>query len=111
MAKNFVQNGHVLTWVATANVVSGEIVKANGLVFVVLIDASIGEETEVAVSGVYEVPKAAADTPSAFQKAYWNDTNKEFTTTASGNTLVGCFVADYAANTTVAHVRFNGVAV
>lgn len=111
MAKIFVQNGHVMTFTATADVVSGQVIKLNGLVGVVLVDALTGEVSELATTGVYQVAKTSADTPSQFQKAYWNDTAKEFTTVASGNTLVGCFTEAYGNGDTMAHVRFNGVAV
>ena len=111
MATNFVQNGNVLTVTAPADVISGQVIKVNGLVGVVLVDALSGEETEASVSGVFNVPKKSAYAPSQFQKAYWDDTLKEFTATATANTLVGCFTMAYIATTTEADVRFNGIAV
>ena len=109
MATNFVQNGNVLTLTAPEDVVSGQVIKVMGMVVVVLVSALSGEETEVSVTGVFTVSKKAADTPNAFQKAYWDDTAKEFTTTATANQLVGCFTQAYAAATTEVNVRFNGV--
>lgn len=108
---NYVQKGETVTHtVAGTDVVSGQGLKIGTLFGVCATDAVVGAEVEVALTGVYTLPKKSADTPSAFGKAYWDDTNKEVTTTVGANTLIGVFTAAYAGGTTAANIRLDAVA-
>jgi predicted RecA/RadA family phage recombinase len=107
MAKNFVKSGQLMTVVATAAVVSGVPVLIGSLFGIPMTSAEIGEEFELAVGGVYTITKTAANTPTQFAKAYWNDTSKEATTTASGNTYVGVFAYAYTSSDSEAEIRLN----
>jgi predicted RecA/RadA family phage recombinase len=107
MAKTFVKSGAVVTAIATVAVVSGEPVLMGALFGIPMTSAEVGEEFELAVGGIYEIAKTSANTPTQFAKTYWNDTAKEVTTTASGNTYVGVFAHAYANGDTVAEVRLN----
>jgi predicted RecA/RadA family phage recombinase len=58
-----------------------------------------GADVVLVRRGVFTHAKTAAQAWTVGAKLYWDDTNKVFTTTASGNTLVGA-AAVAAANPT-----------
>lgn len=91
--KNQIQRGEVITIVAAADIVSGDLVKVGDLIGVAGISALTGHECEVALKGVYEVPKAAGAISQGV-KVYYDAAAKNITTTATSNTLAGyAFVA------------------
>ena len=99
--KNFIQPGHVVTVTApVGGVVSGQMIKVGSLVGVVASDAAENEECELAVSGVFDLPSDGSSF-SQGAKVYWDDTAKQVTSTASGNTLIGHALAAGAASATV----------
>lgn len=101
-----------MTFIApSGGVKSGVGYVVSGLFLVAGFDAKAGEECEGATEGVFKFPKNASDTPSQFDSAYWDAANKRVTTASSGNTKIGVFYDSYAANSTEAGVRLNGVAV
>lgn len=109
---NYVQKGDTVTHtVAGTAVTSGQSLLIGSLFGVCATAAAVGEQVEVCVAGVFTLAKKSADTPTAFAKAYWDDTNKEVTTTASGNSLVGVFTEAVASGVTTAAVRLNGVSI
>nr|BDD46845.1 hypothetical protein 11 [bacterium] len=89
MAKNFVQEGKVLDYTASgSDISSGNLVIIGSIAGIAISDIADGETGAVRIAGVFSIPKAAvAVTQGA--KLYWNTTNSNLTTTASGNTLVG----------------------
>lgn len=110
--KNYIQPGATVTHVvAGAVVVSGQALLAGSLFGVCATSQAIGEEVELALVGVYSLPKKSADTPTAFAKAYWDDTLKEVTTTVGSNKLIGVFMSAVAGGVVVADIRLNGVSV
>ena len=60
-------------------------------------------------AGVFSVPKVGSQAWTEGALVYWDDSNKYFTTTAGGNTLIGAAVEAVAsgAGDTVGKVRFN----
>jgi predicted RecA/RadA family phage recombinase len=86
--KNFIQRGDVMTVTVSADTASGDVVVAGSLVGVAVASAKDGEECEVSLTGVYELPKATGSI-SQGAKVYFVAADKNFTTTASGNTLAG----------------------
>ena len=109
---NYVQRGDTVTHtVAGAAVVSGQVLLTGSILGICATSQEIGEEVELQVVGVFSVPKKSADTPAAFAKAYWDDTNKEVTTTASTHKILGVFTEAVAAGVLVASVRLNGISV
>lgn len=60
MATNRVQRGEIITVTAAAAISSGQIVTVGNLVGVAMTDAAIGEQVEVAISEVYNLPKLDA---------------------------------------------------
>lgn len=106
---NYVQHGSTLTHVvAGAPVVSGQALLVGSLFGICSTAQAVGEEVELALVGVYTLPKTVTDTPSAFALAYWDDTAKEVTTTSTDNTLIGVFAKAAGNGDTVAQVRLNG---
>lgn len=103
MATNFVQEGKTLNYTASgADISSGDFVLIGALGGVAKTNIADGKTGAVHVSGVYSVPKASgAVTQGA--KLYWNSTNSNLTTTATGNTFVG--VAAEAAASGDANVK------
>lgn len=88
MATNYVQEGKALNYTAGADIKSGDFVLIGALGGVAKTDIANGKSGAVHVKGVFSVAKASgAITQGA--KLYWNSTNSNLTTTASGNTFVG----------------------
>ncbi len=98
MAKNLVQDGNILTFVAP----SGGVVSGTGYLIgatFVVANATVAEGGLFAgsLTGVWSLPKAATITPAPGALLYWDNTAKNVTTTASGNTLIGRHAASAAA--------------
>ena len=105
--KNFVQRGNTLTLIAPGAVLSGDGVLVGSIFGVANTDAASGAEVECDVVGVFDLPKAAgALTQGA--KVYWSTANKNVSTTASGNTLIGVTTKAAGSGDATAPVRLNG---
>lgn len=102
MAKNYIQEGNVISFVApSGGVTSGQGVLIGTRLAVAAHDAPAATACEGFVEGVFELPKAAGVVAQG-AALYWDTTPGELTTTASGNTLVGyAFRAAADAATTV----------
>lgn len=87
--KNYVQDGKTITHTPTAAVASGGAVLITALLAVAVAAVAANEAGEFTTEGVYELPKAAADVVAVGAQLYWDDTAKEFTTTATDNTPAG----------------------
>jgi predicted RecA/RadA family phage recombinase len=109
--KNYIQPGHMMTVPApTGGVSSGDGVLTGALFGVAATDAAETVSVEIAMTGVFTLPKKAADVAALGAKLYWDNTNKHVTVTAAGNTLIGAaFKAAAGPDATVA-VRLNGTA-
>lgn len=105
--KNFVQRGENITVPAPAAVTSGGGVLIGSLFGVANGDADTGADVVLSTTGVFDLPKTTANDITVGAALYWNDTAKEVTTTASGNTKVGVAVAAKTGAGTVA-TRLNG---
>lgn len=100
--KNFVQEGDNITVTAPAAVSSGAGVLVGSLFGVAVADAANGAAVTVSTRGVFGLAKKSAQAVSQGAKVYWDNTNSECTTTATGNTLIGvATTAALAADTTV----------
>lgn len=112
MAKNKISDGNMLRAVAPAGgVVSGVAMLIGAIFTIPAITAAVGEPFNGHLCGEWELPKVSADTPAAGAKAYWDDTAKKVTTTATANTLIGVFTEARGNGDTDAYVRLNGVVV
>ena len=105
--KNSIQDGEVLALAAPYAVSSGGGALIGAIFGVAVTTLANGDVGNFQLEGVYTLPKATGAAATLGAKAYWNDTNKNVTATASTNTLIGVFVAAYASGDTSALVRLN----
>ncbi|MCB2218061.1 MAG: DUF2190 family protein [Desulfobulbaceae bacterium] len=104
MAQNYVQEGAVMPWTngLSADVASGDVVLVGTRVGVALGDIADGEDGQLAIEGVWEVPKAAPLEISQGDLLYWDAADENFNKTATDNTLSGfAFAGAESAATTV----------
>jgi predicted RecA/RadA family phage recombinase len=106
--KNYVQPGNVATVAAPYDVASGAGLKVGALFGVATVAALSGQALEAQLAGVFDLAKATGQAWSVGDKLYWDDTNKNCTTTASGNTLIGVALAAAVSGATTGRVRLNG---
>ena len=106
--KNYIQPGDTLTIPAPAAVLSSEPVIAGDIRGIACGDAASGAPVDVKCSGVFTLPKVAANAFPLGSKVYWAAATKLATSTASGNTLLGVAVAEAAASTATVNVRLSG---
>lgn len=111
MAKNSYGEGEPLDVVAPANVTSGQAFLVGTLLVVAARDALSGETVPGHTCGLWVLPKATGEAWTQGAKLYWDDTNKRFTTTASGNTFRGCAAQAQASGDTTGLVRLNAVSI
>lgn len=93
MASNFIQPGDTVTLTAPYDVDSGDGVLVGAIFGVAQGDAAETESVEAKRTGIWTLPKTSAQAWTLGQRIYWDDTQKECTTTASGNTPVGAAAA------------------
>lgn len=111
--KNYVQPGDVLTFtVPSGGCVSGTAYLIGSIVAVATVTANAGDRAEFKVNGVFDFPKAASQAWAEGAVVYWDNTAKNFTTTASANTKAGIAVlaTGSGAGETTGRVRLNAVA-
>lgn len=108
MASNYVQTGDTLTIPAPADVLSGGVVIAGGIVGIAQNDALTGALVDVAVSDVWELAKVGADAFALGDAVYWDDTANLATVTTTGNTKLGIAVAAAGAGVATVKVRLGG---
>ncbi|AJP72271.1 DUF2190 family protein [Sphingomonas hengshuiensis] len=103
----FFQDGDALDFTApSGGVVAGLFYKIGVTLVFASVSAAAGALFAGYVEGVYE--DAAAATSQAWTEGavlYWDDTNKKFTTTASGNTKAGIAAAAKASAAAVGRVK------
>lgn len=103
--KGFVQEGVRLTLAAPYARLGGEAAKIGAMVVVACHDVANGASGEWLTEGVMELNTLSTDVATVGQLAYWDDTNKRFTTTLAGNTKAGMFVAAKAGTTAVGVIK------
>ncbi|MBN9308727.1 DUF2190 family protein [Devosia sp.] len=98
--KNFIQPGNVLTVTAPAGgVESGAALLVGSLFGIANGNAAEGEDVELSLTGIYELPKVSAQAWTQGAKLYWDNATKLVTTAAAAgaNALIGV-AAKAAAN-------------
>lgn len=106
--KNYVQPGDVITVAAPADVASGAGVLVGTLFGIASTDAVSGADVEIAVTGVFTLPKTEAQAWAVGAAIYWDNTAKVATTATSGNTLIGKAVVAAANPSATGTLRLNG---
>lgn len=107
MASNFVQPGDVIDFTAGANFASGDVVLIGARVGVALTAIANGATGPVRVSGVFSLKKKSTDVFAQGAVGYWDNTNKEITTTSAGNTLAGYAFAAAGSGATSINFKLN----
>lgn len=87
--KNFVQMGDVVSVPAPYNVSAGAGCLVGSLFGIAVTTALATATVEIATKGVFDVLKAGSQAWAIGARVYWDDSAKNFTTTASTNKLVG----------------------
>ena len=110
--KNFVQKGERLTVTLAAAAVSGTpIVAGSGLLGIPVIDGAIGELINVAVDGVYSLPKVSAAVIVAGEQVLWDDSagavDNDAAVPAAGDFLCGYAWEDAGASVLTVAVKIN----
>ena len=106
--KNHVQRGDTLTLTAPYDVLSGAGLKVGSIFGVATGDALSGAAVEADVVGIFDIKKTSAQAWSQGAAIYWDDTNKECTTTSSGNTKIGVAAIGASNPSAAGRVRLNG---
>lgn len=106
MAKNYIQPGNVLTVPAPQEVLGGEGILIEKLFGIATHAALTGEPVELALIGVFRLPKDSSDIGLGI-RLYWNKTVAALTVTASGNTLVGVATESAPISATTVSIRLN----
>jgi predicted RecA/RadA family phage recombinase len=109
--KNYIQSGDSITVAAPYVLTAGQGAKIGQLFGVALADAANGAQVVLNTVGVYDLVKAASQAWSVGALIYWDNANKNCTTTATANLLIGTAMTAVGggAGETVGRVRLNGV--
>jgi predicted RecA/RadA family phage recombinase len=91
--KNYVNEGKTITVTAAADILSGKGVLMGALFGVAQKDALSGDSLPLLRVGHVTLAKVSAQAWTEGAKVYWDNATKLVTTTASGNTLIGCATA------------------
>jgi len=91
--KTFYQPGNAITFTApSGGVVGGTPVIIGTMIVIPAFSAAQDEEFEGVAGGIHILPKATGQAWTEGAALYWDDTNKNCTTTSSGNTAIGTAV-------------------
>lgn len=110
--KNFIQPGCNLVVAMPYDRLSGQGVKVGQLFGVCTNDALNTVDNVIVTEGVFELTKAGSQAWAVGALIYWDNTNKNCTTTATANLLIGAAVeaVGSGAGETLGKVRLNGAA-
>lgn len=107
MAKNYIQEGNVLSYTATAAVASGAVVVIGKRIAIALADIAVGETGSITAEGVFAVAKLGTDVVGLGDLLYWDAANNRLTTTAAGNTAAGFAAAPAGAGVGTVNIKIN----
>lgn len=109
--KTFIQNGHVITVTApVGGVSSGDGVLVGTLFVIAAYAAPEGESVEIAVGGVFEMPKDATAVLAIGDAVAWDIAAKHVTAPGVGLYPIGVATTAAGNGTTTTAVRLDGVA-
>lgn len=107
MAKNYIQEGNVLSYTATAAIASGAVVVIGKRIAIALADIAVGETGAITAEGVFAVAKLGTDVVGQGDLLYWDAANSRLTTTAAGNTAAGFAAAPAGAGVGTVNIKIN----
>jgi predicted RecA/RadA family phage recombinase len=110
MAQNVIQPGRVVTLVApTGGVLSGQAVQVGALFGIAALDAIEGADVEVALEGVWELPKAAVAIAQG-APVFWDAaTGNVAANIGTSNALIGGATEARGTSDLTIRVRLNGI--
>jgi predicted RecA/RadA family phage recombinase len=103
--KNYIQPGATLTLVLPYDRTAGQAFKVGAFIAVAATTGVTGQSVEGSITGLFEL---TSDTGAAWSQgdvAYWDDTNKRFTKTTSGNTKAGIITEAKASGDVLGRIR------
>jgi len=106
--KNFLMEGKTLTLTAPYALTSGQGLLVGSIFGVASADAAISTEVEAVTEGVFTLAKATGAAWTVGALIYWDNTNKNCTTTVGSNKLIGVAITAAASGDTIGNVRLNG---
>lgn len=108
--KTYIAEGEILDLAAPYARLSGQCALIGLIIGVAQNDLLITEVGPFKTKGVFDLPKAPSQAWTVGAIVYWDDTNKYFTTTSSGNTKAGAalLAVGSGAGETTGRVRLNG---
>lgn len=108
--RNFIKRGIGLDLVApSGGVTAGTGVKIGSIIAIPSITAAEGETFNGDTEGCFEHAAATGQAWALGALVYWDDTNKVFTTSASGNTKAGVAIAPKESAAAVGSVKLIAV--
>lgn len=109
--KTFIQTGDVVTVSApTGGATSGAGVLIGSLFGVAASNAAAGDMLELAVTGIYALPKNTATVIAAGDAVAWDDTTKQVDEPGAGRFPIGVATKTAGSAVAVVAVRLDGVA-
>ena len=106
--KNFISYGDLVDFTASADVASGDFVLLSAGLYGFATNAiANGAKGVLKCKGIFDVSKTSAQAWSVGDTVYWDNTNKVFTTTSSGNTKVGVAVLAAVNPSSTGRIRLN----
>jgi predicted RecA/RadA family phage recombinase len=111
--KNYVHAGIMVPITApSGGLSSGDPVLLGSLFGVAAEDAAEGATVEIALTGVYDLPKHSGDVVTAGASLYWDDGAGEITITpASDSVLIGAATEAAGGSAATVRARLNGISV
>ena len=109
--KTYIQNGHVITVPTPAGgIASGEGLIVGNIFGIAAYSAAEGDPLEMATTGVYKLPKAAAAVLAVGARVAWDNTAKQVNTPGAGRFPIGVATEAAGNGITSVAVRLDGVA-
>ncbi len=106
-AASFVQEGAAVDYTPESNVAAGTVVVQGDLVGITKRDIKAGDLGSLSVEGVFDVDKDPTATIAVGAKLYWDATNSQAVTSATGNKLLGKAVAAAGTGTSTVRTRLS----
>jgi len=109
--KTFIQPGNIITVVApVGGIAASQGLLIGGLFGIVTSSAQQGDDVEIAVTGVYDMPKASATVIAQGDQVAWDATAKEIVLPGVGFYPIGVATKAAGNGMTTVSVRLDGVA-
>lgn len=107
MAKNFIQNGDTIDFVATKAIKSGDVVQLNDLAAIAVTDIENGVIGTGIVGGVWRVKAKQSDDIQQGATLYWDNGAGEATTTKGSHKRLGVAWSNSGTSSAEVDVKIN----